>query len=148
MPVIFFRKVILKDLDTLLRWRNDPETRKNSVQSDLIQRSEHEEWLKQTIQSVQKELYIAELEGTSIGSIRFDLNADHSWELSWTVAPEARGKELGTQMVSEAVRMKKARIISKVKSANVASQKIALKAGFRLIKSESGMMWYSFQNDV
>ena len=43
---IFFRKVRYDDCDQLLEWANDPVTRKNSFNTELIEKKTHRQRLK------------------------------------------------------------------------------------------------------
>jgi Acetyltransferase (GNAT) domain len=68
---------------------------------------------------------------------------DDVWEMSWTVAPEHRGKGVGAAIVQLAVsRMTGERVFAEIKAANFASRRIAEKSGFRLREDRDGMLVY------
>jgi RimJ/RimL family protein N-acetyltransferase len=124
----------------LLRWRNDPATRSASRTTAIIDESAHRNWLQDSLEAENRRLLIAEVENLPVGSVRFDL--DELCEVSWTVAPEARGKGYGKQMVSAAVRSVPLRMKAVARVENVGSQKIAEAAGFQLIEDDGE--WQTF----
>jgi RimJ/RimL family protein N-acetyltransferase len=63
--------------------------------------------------------------------------------MSWTVAPEHRGKGVGAAIVRLAVsRMTEERVFAEIKASNFASRRIAEKSGFRLRGDRDGMLVY------
>src|SRR5262245_39667124 len=96
---IHFRKATLNDADLLLRWRNDEESSKNSRKPELISRNQHLRWLKRTLADPDRILLIGERSNMPLGTIRFDRLKPESWEMSWTVAPEFRGRGIGKSLV-------------------------------------------------
>ncbi len=124
-----FRKATNADLERLLEWRNDPLTRQNSKNSEPVSRKTHEAWLRFSLENQDRRLFIAEVSGKPVGTVRLDRSADE-WELSWTVAPATRGKGLGKEMVKEATKLVSGGMIAQVKEGNVASLRIAEYAGF------------------
>jgi RimJ/RimL family protein N-acetyltransferase len=138
-----FRKAIMSDAETLLRWRNDPETRANSLSTDPIEWEEHLDWLNNSISDQSRHLLIAiNKDGKEVGTVRFDLLPEYgrAFEISWTVAPEFRGKGWGKKVVQSALDepfLIGSQIQARMKRSNIASQKIAEAAGF-VKKSENG----------
>lgn len=121
------RKATMDDAETLFRWRNDPLTRQNSFTTDEVPWESHIKWLEASFQNPNRALYIAEC-----GTVRADIQGDRV-ELSWTVAPEIRGKGFGKAMVACAVSLYPDFILTaSIKPGNVASEKIAESAGFHL----------------
>ena len=68
--------------------------------------------------------------------MRTDILNDGAYELSWTVAPEARGKGIGKAMLVQFKQevLPEARIVATIQDGNVASEKIAQALG--LAKAE------------
>ena len=126
---IEFRKAIISDSHLLLRWRNDPLTRENSINIDEIGSEDHEHWLETSLQDPDRQLYIACIRSTPVGTVRFDKHGNE-WGLSWTVAPEARGKGIGKLMVKEATQLVEGPLFAQIKPHNQASIRIARFAGF------------------
>src|SRR5437879_8578358 len=90
------------DAERLFDWRNDPLTRANSLNTDLVTWADHTRWLSASLTRPDRDLLIAERDGQALGTVRIDYLAD-SRELSWTVAPECRQQGIGKQMVRLAV---------------------------------------------
>ncbi|MGH8546305.1 MAG: GNAT family N-acetyltransferase [Gammaproteobacteria bacterium] len=126
---IRLRQAEMADAPHLLRWRNDDETRRYSVHPERIEWSQHLQWLGSVLQDTRAELYIAELDGQAIGSVRVDHGEDAK-ELSWTVAPEWRGRGVGSLMLRTAVSQIAPPLVARIHPLNVASKQVASKAGF------------------
>lgn len=135
---ILFRPATLEDAEMLLDWRNDPVTRANSINEDEVPWEDHINWLESSLKREDRKLLIA-MNGKPVGTVRLDIRPEET-ELSWTVAPEARRSGVGYQMVSEASRDKTG-LIAKIKRENMASQKIAARAGFYLVKDDDLQEW-------
>jgi RimJ/RimL family protein N-acetyltransferase len=136
------RDAVLADGGDLFRWRNDRETRNWSRDTSDVSWDEHLTWLKSALQSPNRQLLIAEDKRGAVGTIRLDL-WDGVWEMSWTVAPEHRGKGVGAAMVQLAVsRMAGERVFAEIKAANFASRRIAEKSGFHLREARDEMLVY------
>jgi RimJ/RimL family protein N-acetyltransferase len=141
-PRYRLRDAVLSDADDLFRWRNDRETRVWSRDTADVCWDEHVTWLKSTLRNPNRQLLIAEDERGAVGTIRLDL-LDGVWQMSWTVAPEHRGKGVGAAIVQLAVtRITGERVFAKIKAANLASRRIAEKSGFRLCGERDGMLVY------
>ncbi|MFN4288897.1 MAG: GNAT family N-acetyltransferase [Brevundimonas sp.] len=131
------RAATLDDAERLLEWRNDPLTREASVNMDPVPLEAHVGWLTASLQNPNRTLLVAEVDGRPVGTVRIDRG--HETEMSWTVAPDARGRGFGKQMVSAA--MPEGTVIAHIKAGNVASQKIAQSSGFTLTRDEALQRW-------
>jgi len=89
------RPATLEDAEMLLKWRNDEATRMGSHSTVEVKLEKHIEWLRATLQNQTRQLYVAEENGVSVGTVRADYD-NGIYELSWTVSPEARGQGVGT----------------------------------------------------
>jgi RimJ/RimL family protein N-acetyltransferase len=125
---ITLRRASLADADLLLAWRNDPQSRIASRNAACVQSDEHQGWLSRTLASGDHKLMIAEICGRPAGVVRADRIAQ-GWELSWTVAPEARGRGVGGRMLAEFVAALEGRLVATIRRDNVASRRIASAAG-------------------
>lgn len=132
----------MDDADILLKWRNDPETRMASVNTAEIKLEEHISWLKRVLDDSDKYLFIALQNNEKVGTVRADLS-DDSYELSWTVAPEHRGKGIAKKMVFSIINKLKSPVYAKIKTTNPASQRIAESAGMVLEKECGEILHYS-----
>ncbi len=138
---IVLRVATMEDADLLLAWRNDPTTRAASHNTAEISRSEHLAWLVATLDDPNRRLLIAEHRGVPVGTVRADLSAG-VWELSWTTAPQARGRGLTKQMVALLSRQISDPIRAEVKVGNIASARIAEHAGMQLESEADGILHY------
>ena len=84
---------------------------------------------------------IAELNDIPVGTVRADYDGAY-WELSWTVAPEERGKGLATVMVCQLAERIDDPIRAEVKKENLASTKVALSAGMKFSEETNGIHHY------
>lgn len=143
MEIIKLRRAILDDAKMLFDWRNDPATRANSLQSESLDWEKHLSWLAACLENPERALYIAEVGGSSCGTVRAD-KAGSEYELSWTVAPEYRGKGLGKRMVAALIATLPADAYYQavVLTDNAASHQIAKRLGMEVIELENGVVTY------
>lgn len=135
------RPAALEDADRLLEWRNDPDTRSASHRSAPVLRDEHLAWLATTLADPDRRLYIAEEDGVPVGSVRADLRGG-CFELSWTMAPSARGRGVAKRVVALLASRIAEPIWAEVKAGNLASARIAEHAGMRLDREVDGVLHY------
>jgi RimJ/RimL family protein N-acetyltransferase len=125
---ITLRQVSLADGQLLFAWRNDPEARRNSRSVEPVRWKDHEAWLSRMLGAPDCVIRIVEADGRPVGVVRADRAAD-GWELSWTVAPDARGHGVGRSMLTMFVTGLDGRLIAVIRKDNVASARIAAAAG-------------------
>ena len=127
------RPATLEDAQRLFVWRNDPLTRAQSLQQQPVVWGDHLEWLQASLQNPARQLFIAESAGLAgqeqpltLGTVRAD-KTEETYELSWTVAPEERGKGWGRKMVAALIEIlpAQASYTAIVLHSNPASQRIA-----------------------
>jgi len=136
------RLATMDDAILLLAWRNEPATRANSHKSEVVGPNEHIAWLEATLANHHRQLYIAEVDERPIGTIRADYDGE-SCELSWTVAPESRGRGFGKLMVCELAKKIECAVRAEIKEDNLASVKIAEAAGMHLDYTKDSIMYWS-----
>lgn len=141
-PKLKFRPATITDTDILLKWRNDPETRKRSHNSRKISKNEHNKWFAASLENSNRKIFIVEYNENPVGVIRTD-NEGGVVELSWTVAPEVRGQGIGKEMVSLFVKKINEPIRAEVKVGNEASRRIAEGVGMRLDYKKDGNFYFS-----
>lgn len=136
------RPAEFSDWKILLDWRNDPETRENSVSSVEIVEESHKQWLKHTLESCIRKIFIYETD-KPLGTIRLDIVDWETKILSWTVAPEARGAGVGTAMLKLFLEKYSDAYFAEILPRNKASMAMAKKVGFEVIKPEESPFWKS-----
>ena len=135
------RYALPTDSNILFEWRNDWVTRRMSRNSNKIDWAEHKQWLKSSLDNPYRQLFIAEENGISVGTIRTDF-FDNSYRLSWTVSPEFRDRGVGTRMVMLLMNRIKEPLEAEIKLENFASIRIAEKCGMKLKYEKDGFLVY------
>lgn len=137
----------MKDAEILFEWRNDPDARINSINMDKVLWENHLPWLEKTLNNPSRFLFVAEENQSPVGTIRADMSKNgKEFKLSWTVAPEARGKGMSKKMVALILgeNFLRGKILkAEIKEKNIPSIKIAESLGFQKGKeiSEGLFMW-------
>ena len=139
-----FREAITDEWEVLLKWRNDSATRLNSINTDLITEEDHKKWFFASLNNTKRKIYIAEDQGTKVGTVRKDVK-DNEVVISWTVAPEQRGKGYAKKMVKSFTDKLSGNIIAFIKDSNIASIKVAEYSGFKLVEENKGILKYEKQ---
>lgn len=141
-PLIVLRPATIGDADLLLAWRNDGGTRHASHNTAEVSREEHVAWLNKVLRDGTRQLFIAEEEGVAVGTVRADM-ADGIHELSWTVAPEARGHGVAKRMVAALASQISEPLRAEIKADNTASVRVAEHAGMYLKCEADGILYYA-----
>jgi len=128
------RPATMADAERLLAWRNDPDTRRQSIHGDEVGRDDHLSWLTRTLQSPTCRLDIAMVDDDTIGTVRADRGED-GIEISITVAPEHRGRRLAAPLIRAVATAARRRwpdmpIIARIKAGNDVSIRAFERAGF------------------
>ena len=139
---IALRPATMRDAELLLAWRNDPATRSASHNAAPVAREDHVAWLAATLGNQDRQLLIAEEGGIAVGMVRADL-ANGVWNLSWMVAPRARGRGVAKRMVALLASRIPGPIRAEVKAANRASARIAQHAGMTLESESASVLRYA-----
>ena len=135
------RLTAIDDAEVLLKWRNNSATREASHNTALINEDEHFLWLKRILASEKRKLYMAEIDGVPVGTVRVDSEA-LGYELSWTVSTTMRSSGIGKAMVSQLAKGIPESIRAEIKTGNVASIRIAEDAGMAFEREEKGVLHY------
>ncbi len=140
-PELILRPVTWADSARLLRWRNDPETRRNSRNPEPVESDSHQDWLRRKLAAENCRLMIAEVAGRSIGTVRADFDSE-AWWLSWSIDPNERGKGYGTAMVAAMVARLHGRVRATTKCGNLASERIAVAVGMARQEARDGFVYW------
>lgn len=95
---MILRKAGARDAEAILEWRNDESTRANSFSGSIIPWEDHIKWLEKKLKDENCLMFIAEDQGSKVGSLRIDIE-DNVGEISYMVAPNMRGKGYGTELL-------------------------------------------------
>ncbi|MEU6641309.1 GNAT family N-acetyltransferase [Saccharomonospora sp. NPDC046836] len=130
------REATERDAELLLGWRNDPDTRRWSRSTEAVEPAQHLRWLRGVLDSPDRLLFVAE-HGAAVGTVRFDRlpDAERTWEVSITVAPEHRGRGLAGAILAAGEqalhRLHAARsVLASVHEGNAASLALFHRAGY------------------
>ncbi len=141
---MIIRKVTFDDWEVLLAWRNELETRKNSHNREFVREESHKAWLRSALANENRQLYVGCIDGSLVGTVRADFSeVTNDYELSWTVAPDFRGKGIGKMMVKILVEKLNSRVRAEIKSGNTGSVKIAESVGMKFKKEENNVLHYA-----
>jgi UDP-2,4-diacetamido-2,4,6-trideoxy-beta-L-altropyranose hydrolase len=125
-----------KDADILLEWRNEPETRANSLTTAEISAEDHVRWLEKKLADRDSRLWIAELDGDmAVGQSRVDRTRPGIGVISVGLARDARGRGLGRRLIEAtaqraSVELELQEIRAVVRPENAASRAAFARAGF------------------
>lgn len=119
------RPITIEDADFLLKLKNDPAVRWNSIKTNRkIYKRDHMKWLKDRLKK--DGYYMIEIGNQSIGTIRFDPK-----EIAILVHKDYRGKGIGTEALQTALQKHTERpLFAKIVDGNIASFRLFLKMGF------------------
>lgn len=137
------------DESLLLEWANDALTRKNGLNHEKISIETHHQWFISRIDDPEKYLlYILKTDlGYPVGQVRFEIQDNGDWEVHYSVAPMARGRNLGKKILEAAISEFNSinhgvKIYGRVKPKNIASKKIFEALGFSQ-SSDKGLVIFS-----
>lgn len=99
----FLRKAEREDIETLFRWVNDSETRKNSFHSEPVNYEEHVEWFEKKDTDVNCGIYIFCDGKLEVGMLRLDFEGNET-VISYSIAKEFRNKGYGKKLIEAAER--------------------------------------------
>ena len=123
------------DADLLLAWANDPATRAASFGREPVARPDHVRWLAAVLRDRARRLWIAEEAGVPVGQLRVDRLPDGVGVVSIGLAPSARGRGLGHEVLglglaaaAAELGIRRARAV--VMEANAPSRRLFEGAGF------------------
>ncbi|QQG46247.1 MAG: GNAT family N-acetyltransferase [Candidatus Niyogibacteria bacterium] len=136
-------------LEMLLKWRNDPDTRRQSRRTQVFKKGDYErELLGRVAQN--GIIYLALENKKPVGVLMVDkFSEGEGLEFSWTVAPQERGKGFGKKMLALAVkdpRFAGERLVAVIKNRNYASIKMVHGLGFVKFSKKGGMSFWERNN--
>jgi len=81
----------LEDGAALLRWRNDPDAVRYSGSGRPVHEREHDRWLARALDDPQKRIWVGEVDGQAVGTVRIDVHRGVG-TVSIAVDPDRRGR--------------------------------------------------------
>lgn len=141
-----FRKARRTDEEILLKWINDPLSRKMSLNTEPISSQEHRFWFLRSLRNRNTNLYIYEEIKTNgtikpIASLRVDVKYNRKY-LSWNVSERMRGKGIGGTMLSDFINRFRGNYYAIIKKDNPASMTICTKSGFNKYYSKENLTYW------
>lgn len=139
------RKAKISDAKFLFNWRNDPETRKNAFNQIKLKWQDHLVWFRRSLVNKNRVIYIFTNPKNIVGQVRFDID-DGVAEIDITIDKKFRGQGLGSKAVEFGSNyfLNKYRSVNKIfariKEQNLASIFAHLKAGYKQIRHQDGVI--------
>ena len=134
---IVLRRASMADAELLFEWKNDKTTIENSITKRGVTMDEHLQWLQAVISNPNRQLFILDVDGISVGQLRLDLEviADVvTAEISYGLGAEYRGKGLGKVLLEQADTLatifKLEELSAEVLPHNAASRKLFQSLGY------------------
>lgn len=136
MNGLYLRMVDVSDIDLLYEWANDPESRRNSFNQDVIEYEDHVKWFNSTLHDESVMQFILMNGDSPVGQIRVVIKDDVG-EISYSISPDERGRGYGKHIIqmlkglvtSDYPHIKK--LVGKVKPDNAPSQRCFSENAFR-----------------
>lgn len=129
------RRATPQDAEMIWRLANDPGVRGNSFNPEPIPLDHHLRWYNGKLSSPDSRMWVLELGGVIVAQVRYDLIDSDTVEVHFAVAPNFRGKGLGTTILKltghyACKEMGARRVRGVVHSHNTPSKRAFLKAAF------------------
>lgn len=123
------------DMQDLLDWRNDPQTRRMSFDGEPVASSDHEAWFRRSLSSRYRVIVIGIHRGQKVGMVRFDREARIA-VVGISLNPAFRGRGLAARLLTESEPLIPASwrieaLKAAIKVANLPSLKAFERAGYR-----------------
>lgn len=150
--MILFRSATINDSEDLLAWRNDAVTRACFRSTGVVERADHETWMKYNVVNgyPMHIVMIAASDIGNIGVVRFDADKGDvmTYETSIIVAPNQRGKGMATPMLRDACSfMPDSALTAEIRTGNYLSRRIFEACGFDEVGRDAGFIHYRKEPD-
>lgn len=143
------RYVTIDDEKLIYNWANDPEVRRNAINTEFIDWNRHQVWFQNKLNAENSKMYIAEINNQAVGQIRFDIE-QNKYIIDYSISAYERGKGYGFLIVKEGINCIKKltscinSFEANVKPDNGASKRVFDKLGFKTksskISCENGLI--------
>lgn len=139
-----------EDIVIYYNWANDPEVRKNAINTFPIPWATHRAWFERKLQDVNSRLFVLEAVRLPVGQIRFDREGSKA-HISYSLDSIARGRGWGARLLSlgtdAILKIEPVRLCAEVKVENNASSAVFLRMGYTETSSANGKTYRSFYLD-
>ena len=143
------RPAVASDEDLLLEWANDPATRRNSFDRELIAAAEHHRWLQDRLSAGGDcvLLVIETRDGIPLATARFD-RTEAGWKINYSLAAEYRGRGLGLRILEAALAAllrehpESSCVVASVMAANEPSHRVFRRLGFEVMSNTARAVEY------
>jgi UDP-2,4-diacetamido-2,4,6-trideoxy-beta-L-altropyranose hydrolase len=144
---VYVEPVSSADITDLFQWRNDVATRRQSLDTSLIDWENHKKWFESMMNDLSQCCLICKTPtlDQNVGVVRFDMR-NQSANVSINLAPNLRGQGLGRPCLSVAIdRFSEmfeeiCSLTATVRSSNEASLRLFRQIGFEEIKETHGLV--------
>ena len=133
----YLRKATIEDMDLLFEWVNEEEVRRNAFSTAKIKYEEHVDWFNRIISREDVAQYIYVHDNIPVGQVRINIT-NCVGEIDYSVIAEKRAQGHGARILKLLCNKVKddypyiKKLVGKVKSNNVASQKAFLNSGYEV----------------
>jgi UDP-2,4-diacetamido-2,4,6-trideoxy-beta-L-altropyranose hydrolase len=133
---LYLRRASMNDAKLLFDWRNHPAVRAVSRDQKVMNLSDHLSWFEHALSDSSRLMYVAEIGGLVVGSIRFDQHSADTYEVSLYTNPALVGLGLGQRMLDVGTRELTERtqakhIVAEVLPGNESSGRLFTACGYR-----------------
>lgn len=129
-----------EDIVGYYNWANDPDVRKNAINTDPISWPTHQAWFTSKLHDAKSQLFVLEAAGLPVGQIRFDKEGGEA-HIDYSLDPIVRGRGWGLRLLALGIdRMRQiepVRFRAEVKAGNEVSAAVFLRNGFTEISNVS-----------
>ena len=144
---LYLRQADRGDMMLLYRWVNDPTVRKSAFKTKTISLEEHKAWFFSTLQKSDVKIFVLMHGKEAIGQVRLKIE-NRMQEIDYSIDVGMRGKGYGVRLLGlmEKVCSRNMPLVGKVKTDNIASQRVFERLGYEC-KRESDY-YYIYRKDL
>ncbi len=139
---VHVRPARLEDRDVLLAWRNDPSAYQWYREAAPVDGEAHDAWLGRLLARGEDTMWLADLDGVPLGSVRLDLHEDGAADVSIVVDAAHRGHGTGRLLLEwveqQSPRLGVTMLVALVQEANTSSRTLFERAGYALQPGGAG----------
>ncbi|TGE15461.1 UDP-2,4-diacetamido-2,4,6-trideoxy-beta-L-altropyranose hydrolase [Hymenobacter elongatus] len=129
------RRARAADAAQYFAWANDPDVRRNAIQTEPIEWATHLGWFSRRLADADSVLYVLEQAGVAVGQVRIEFMGSEG-TIDYSVAASRRGQGLGVAILRRALGQLRRdnpaawTLLGQVKSGNLASCRVFQRLGF------------------